>query len=54
MTATVPVIDISGFARGDDAWRARIAREVSLALEEIEAPAGRRLGWLKIASQGMR
>jgi isopenicillin N synthase-like dioxygenase len=35
MTATVPVIDISGFAGGDGASRTRIAKEVSSALEEI-------------------
>jgi isopenicillin N synthase-like dioxygenase len=35
MTAAVPVIDISGFAGGDEASRTRIADEVSKALEEM-------------------
>src|SRR5215813_5272362 len=35
MTAAVPVIDISGFAKGEEASRARIATEISSALEEI-------------------
>jgi isopenicillin N synthase-like dioxygenase len=35
MTAAVPVIDISGFAQGDEAARASIANDVSSALEEI-------------------
>jgi isopenicillin N synthase-like dioxygenase len=35
MTAAVPMIDISGFARGDEASRTRIANEISEALEEI-------------------
>jgi len=35
MTAAVPVIDITGFAQGDEAVRASIANDVSSALEEI-------------------
>ena len=35
MTAAVPIIDISSFAQGNEASRARIAHEVSSALEEI-------------------
>jgi isopenicillin N synthase-like dioxygenase len=35
MTTAVPIIDISGFAKGDKAMRVRIAQEVSSALEEI-------------------
>ena len=35
MAAAVPVIDISGFEQGKEASRARIANEVSSALEEI-------------------
>jgi isopenicillin N synthase-like dioxygenase len=35
MTAAVPVIDISGFAPGDEPVQARIAKQVSAALEEI-------------------
>ncbi len=35
MTAAVPVIDISGFAQGDEASRTRVAQEVSSALEDI-------------------
>jgi isopenicillin N synthase-like dioxygenase len=35
MTAAVPVIDIGGFAQGDEATRTRVAQDVSSALEEI-------------------
>ena len=35
MTTTVPVIDISGFAEGDEITRAAIAKRVSSALTEI-------------------
>jgi isopenicillin N synthase-like dioxygenase len=35
MTAAVPVIDISGFAQGEEAARVTISGDVSSALEEI-------------------